>query len=418
MFNRFSHNKCILPRYKNSISATTFVLLSGALLLPVIPIGLLNIRFSDIIALFVLPLLVLAYKKTKVTSGLYLLLTIIISMVWSTLYGYLFLSVPFSFRDINELYRMLIPLLTFWVALNSEPATVKKSINLFFTVGTPVLIVFALLQYISPSSIPLSILNLYGRESHVTMLLTRSNPRIFATGSDPNVGGAIISLFLFYHVSCYNSNKKFGNAIAALLCLLILSFTASRTVIISLFFVSFWFVLFSNNIKWAFKFVILFLLFFFAYLIWMNIDYVRNGLMLLSTGENNSWLARLDKFDEAKSLFLQSPIFGWGPAKAIHTTIVDGEYFLLIRRYGITGLICVVFFLIRSSWYTFSTTITHHNKHWSNSVIHNTFTLYSIAILVVMITNNFFSGYQLSIPYMILLGYIERIRLDNKLSLT
>ena len=48
-------------------------------------------------------------------------------------------------------------------------------------------------------------------------------------------------------------------------------------------------------------------------------------------------LLRYQQWADAINLFKQSPIIGWGPAKAIHTTIVDSEHLLLLRRYGILG---------------------------------------------------------------------------------
>ena len=66
-------------------------------------------------------------------------------------------------------------------------------------------------------------------------------------------------------------------------------------------------------------------------------DYLTVGFSTFQSGENTSMLIRYLRWKEAFELFLKSPILGWGPAKSIHTTIVDGEHFMLLRRYGLLG---------------------------------------------------------------------------------
>ncbi|MCK4957294.1 MAG: O-antigen ligase family protein, partial [Candidatus Cloacimonetes bacterium] len=55
--------------------------------------------------------------------------------------------------------------------------------------------------------------------------------------------------------------------------------------------------------------------------------------------EDGSFLARLFKWQDNIEIWKQSPILGWGPAKASQATIVDNEYILMLRRYGIVGII-------------------------------------------------------------------------------
>ena len=75
-------------------------------------------------------------------------------------------------------------------------------------------------------------------------------------------------------------------------------------------------------------------------------DYLSGGLTTFVKGENNSMLIRYVNWFDAWNLFKQSPLFGWGPAKSVHETIVDGEHFLLLRRYGLIGygLIILIWF--------------------------------------------------------------------------
>ena len=82
-------------------------------------------------------------------------------------------------------------------------------------------------------------------------------------------------------------------------------------------------------------------------------DYLVIGFSTFSEGKNTSMLLRYQQWAEAFNLFLKSPIIGWGPAKEIHTTIVDSEHLLLLRRYGILGYLAVVNFIFGFIWVLF-----------------------------------------------------------------
>jgi len=51
-----------------------------------------------------------------------------------------------------------------------------------------------------------------------------------------------------------------------------------------------------------------------------------------------SWQARLAKWGNQVDIWKQSPVLGWGPGKATMNTIVDNEWLLLLRRYGVVGV--------------------------------------------------------------------------------
>ena len=52
-----------------------------------------------------------------------------------------------------------------------------------------------------------------------------------------------------------------------------------------------------------------------------------------------SWQKRVAMWKENFAIWLESPWLGWGPGKAIMGTIVDNEWLLLLRRYGVVGLV-------------------------------------------------------------------------------
>ncbi len=52
---------------------------------------------------------------------------------------------------------------------------------------------------------------------------------------------------------------------------------------------------------------------------------------------DTSWQDRQAIWSANLSVWQESPLFGWGPGKADMTTIVDNEWLLILRRYGIIG---------------------------------------------------------------------------------
>jgi O-antigen ligase len=63
---------------------------------------------------------------------------------------------------------------------------------------------------------------------------------------------------------------------------------------------------------------------------------------LTDISQANSWQGRLDKWTSNIAAWRQSPLFGWGPGKATMPTVVDSEWLLLLRRYGLIGVMVFI----------------------------------------------------------------------------
>lgn len=59
-----------------------------------------------------------------------------------------------------------------------------------------------------------------------------------------------------------------------------------------------------------------------------------------------SWQARIVGWKINYDLWKLSPLFGWGPGKMTMTTIVDSEWLLLLRRYGLIGVIIFILWFV------------------------------------------------------------------------
>ncbi|HZK10764.1 MAG TPA: hypothetical protein VFD10_00165, partial [Atribacterota bacterium] len=63
---------------------------------------------------------------------------------------------------------------------------------------------------------------------------------------------------------------------------------------------------------------------------------------LENISQATSWQARIVNWKVNYDLWKLSPLFGWGPGKVTMTTIVDNEWLLLLRRYGLIGVIIFI----------------------------------------------------------------------------
>lgn len=164
-------------------------------------------------------------------------------------------------------------------------------------------------------------------------------------------------------------------------------YTQSRTTLVALI-VALIFYAFLSKIKLIYKILVPIFLGLSVFLLfkYMDLSYIVNGYEYAKEGDNSSVNARLDTLDMAINVFHSSPIFGVGPSKEEYSTNFDSEYILILMRYGIVGslIFCVfIFYLLVKGF---------RNR---NNVAGLTLFLYTLATLVVMLTNNAYSGYQL-----------------------
>lgn len=384
------------------ISLVLLFLLSGSILFPIFNVGSLGLRLSDILSLSLLPLLICGWiQKQRLYPSSSVFFFFILSTCISLINSYLVLNVPSTFRDINEISRYIILFLVLMFVSNMNYKKAWNIIELFFSKTYLIFFIFGVLQRFFSSQIPLSVLKLWGGEAHIRDLLESSHHRIFLTGSDPNIGAGIAALYFFYFFSSFILKKNKIDLVRAFMMFALIVFTSSRTVMIGTFCVVLFYILTTNILKVYHKMILFFLIIVGTTIVFINTPYMSVGLSTLFEGTNNSVLVRLSNFKDAIDLFTQSPIWGWGPAKSIHTTIVDGEYFLILRRYGVIGSV----FFLSFFWY-----IVKISRQLINTKIGLLCFLYTCLCMFIMITNNVLSGYQLGIPLVVFVGVMESLK--------
>lgn len=311
------------------------------------------------------------------------------------------MGVSVEMRDLNELVRISRYLILVMFIHNSSPDYLNKKLIYFFQIGSILIIIIAFIEYYSPSSFVAAIGKIYSTSNH-TMGMIYGYKRLILTGGDPNVGACIALYFLIFNFVAFLYNKKIFNLVLLLLLFVVLLATSSRTGLLAFMGILIINILTLRGYQLYAKLLISFSMLVLIIFLVPKMEYVVVGYETALDGSNTSLNYRFMAWSKAYEIFGESPILGWGPAKSIHPTIVDGEYFLTLRRYGIVGfvlLISVIYYVpLLFLKYKSRLASRSNDSYILASLTFN----YAIAAAVIMVTNNFFSGYRLFVPYIIL----------------
>jgi len=379
------------------------VLIITSMFFPTLPIGI-DIRIDDLMALFLIPLLLMVRPNFKINRLIISYSLILFLFFVSTLFGYLYLDVPHSLRDLNEFFRVLKPFLIIIAVSYCDSEKLLKKMHSFFKYGAIFIILIGFLEFFDMLGYRKLISLIYSGHRFENL----DRVRTILTAGDPNIAAALIIYFVTYILQTMLMTKnKIRNSFILLFLIVVLLMTSSRTLLIVFVVILFasLFYHFQNN-KF-FSFMVLGLCLILVLPIIQFFDYIIIGFSTFSEGKNTSMLLRYQQWAEAFNLFLKSPIIGWGPAKEIHTTIVDSEHLLLLRRYGVLGYLAVVNFIFGFIWILFR----KRRKFSSINLFHKRIALTSLfsclMIFILMITNNFFSGYQLMPLFVVMITLVE-----------
>jgi O-antigen ligase len=117
---------------------------------------------------------------------------------------------------------------------------------------------------------------------------------------------------------------------------------------------------------------------------------------------NASFVGRLGNWNENFVFIKSSPVFGWGPGKATMVTVVDGEWILLLRRYGIFGV--VIFILWFVSFYRGLSALYQSSFSMETKALTIALQAILVSCIVYMIAANIYHALQIMPILCILLG--------------
>jgi|SRR5690554_1801466 len=335
-----------------------YLLVITSILAPPIQIvsSLPNIRIDEFIIYATFPLVLFfnsknleltGYKKSFTKIYSFFILCAIVSLT----YGYTSLKVPVSTRDFFEIVTIIKYLLLFLTisSFNLEIEDVTKI--LYVTLFTIVISgLFGLLQYFGIFGLDHITAPYYLDDRiHIVSL------RLTATYKNPNTYAAILVLGHLIALGLFFFEKRRNLRPLLLLCIGLLAvfmlFAGSRTMLLA-YIISTVLLSYVGAIRLGYNMSRVITLFAFigigfiiaiSFISYEILNRLDSGVDFLS---DTSLAMRFLAWYLNILLYIQSPWVGWGPAKDIHTTIVDNEFVLILRRYGIIGFISFLGFYI------------------------------------------------------------------------
>ncbi|OOF18196.1 hypothetical protein BZJ17_16435 [Salinivibrio sp. IB574] len=384
-------------RFKIDLAKYFFtVTLVSVFFLPKLDIDGISLGLDNILILGIGPLILLYRMKISTNSYVLVLMAWLFLAVISTVSGYALLGVPVSFSDFSELIYLSQPLLFLLCVYPVSRRFLYENTYKIFYYGSFVFVFIGFMQYFDLLGIGVLISRMYAKGIHLEFAIDPYFKRVTLTSPGPNDGAVLCSFFLVFNFLMYSLNKRKIHFLLLFLLAACLLFTSSRTIVVGVasslllgFFI-------SKRISIFRKLFLFLLMFIGASFLLPYVSHISQGLVSAWNGENSSLLQRFELWHDALLLFSQSPVVGWGPAKQLHSTLVDGEYFLLLRRYGVLGT-SIVLSMIAFPFFLYC------RKKKRVFVDNELFLQFSFMMVPIaastMLTNNFYSAYIPFLPF-------------------
>lgn len=237
------------------------------------------------------------------------------------------------------------------------------------------------------------------------------NIRMFGTFINPNTYGTFLAIGMVFGVALMAlSTTLFRKIIFFAFFLLLfwaLILTESRTALVSLFlglitfFVSYNHFIHKNLFRALFPLLAFSILFVLLFLL-LRSDLVDRFSTLLNIMDDQSWQIRLFAWYVNLRVFLDSWLLGYGPSLHQFSPIVDNEYLLILRRYGILGFLIY----LNLYWVAFRKCVTHSYQKNASSLFRLIFLASLIIFLTGNLTNQIFHEMQFMAFWSVMVGLL------------
>lgn len=403
------------------------ILLFFAVLVPFLEIeiseNLPAVRLEMIITVFIWLLLLYDHfikgKKLRLADFknnmwfLFFGLSVVLSIAYAT---FILEHQPIG-RDYYELLKLFIYFLIFNLVAGAK-ITLSELKGIYFFSLAVLLIsaLFGITQYFNFVNVNEWLSPIFTSDTQMDNLLNLR--RITGTVPNPNEFGALMVLassLAFSGIFTYSNNRERAFCgIAFVIYTLALFLTLSRSSFIA-FCIAILFLMVLNyrRFKILFSprfFVVSGLIIAFIFLVFVYIlpeaFFERIG-NLFDISQAQSWAERLIRWEANYEIWKGSPFFGWGPSKADMTTLVDNEWLMLLRRYGIIGIVMFIG-LISSFYRVLQQGKTNINDEFAVSFTHALMATLS-AYLVYMIAVVVYHSLQLMPIFLIMLGIVYAV---------
>jgi O-antigen ligase len=366
------------------------VLIICSILLPPvrIPGAFPDVRIEEFIIYIFFPFLLFYLKPLNFSDIKNLILTMVLfgGLIFiSIIHSAYFLGIHSGIKDFFEIAKLGKYILILIIIYNLE-LTYDQLNKLFYLILGAIVVsaIIGLFEYFSIYQFDKIVAPLYA-ETHLwsvnmRMLGTYSNPNSY--GATLNIGCLLAALLIFY---TQKVPVRLLNYILLGFLIWSVTLTGSRTatvtVICSLILLAYlnrkqfnhsW-----MNILLFFVFLGIVMFFSFSSLSHRIAHRYASGVDI---SQDQSWLMRLLIWKYNLIAFTNSPVLGWGPAKYVISGIVDNEYILILRRYGVLGFIPYFFIYLVPLYHAYRVKADNQTvKMWSQFVL--------LAIIVFMVTN-------------------------------
>jgi O-antigen ligase len=317
-----------------------------------------------------------------------------------------------SYRDLLELIKLGEYVLCFLLPATAAAGTLSTARTIRqLTLLLLLSLAFGFLQYYDALGVNAILSPIYAPTQMEGLLKYH---RITGTTSNPNEFGALMVLGGAISLSAALSQKEGRKfySIAFVLFAVGVVLTISRTALVSFAVVTVMVLLFSHErqdslprsgVRMAKRLVFILLLAFLLLQVAPS-EFLPSVQQLANPGGASSWQGRLEKWEPALTAWSVSPLFGWGPAKEGMPTVVDNEWFLLLRRYGAIGV--AVFVLWFATFYRRLGRMVRTANDSSTVALARALRALIIAYAVFMIPAGVYQNYQLMPILMLLLGLV------------
>lgn len=395
-----------------------FVLFTAIVLPPLSALpGLPNIRLEELLFFLLFPLLILRRNSAgedKIYK--YFINAVILfgfAILLSIFYGRYMLGVPVSTSDYFELLK-IFKLLVVVVAISRFNLKREDIYKLLYVVVCSFLIstIFGLLQFYgifgferitAPYYFPERIYDVHNR-----MMGTFHNPNTY--GTVLTLGTVVTAVLVFYEKK---TPRKLFLSLLVLLFSFTIALTQSRTAIVVLV-LALLMIFGLNTFKNRFtlnKIALISAGLLVTVLLFIGLlsdEIIARFSTLSDVSEDASWQMRLFAWYLNLTIFYDSMIFGWGPAKMIHTSIVDNEYILVLRRYGIIGFSIYLFIYLIPLYRSY----LFQAKEGIAGAMGQIILVSLVVFLIANITNPLFHEIQFIDYWMIMLGIFFAMKPD------
>ena len=321
-----------------------------------LPLGLPDVRLDELLILFLImsslfnyPFVELRERHLRTTT--LILGAFALSITLSTLYASLFLDYRFNPRDVTEYitlgqYWLVYVLAANWRTIGEDSL---KRLGLVALAATYLIVLFGFAQLYNWAGVNTWLTPYYTAPIQMAGLIGGLH-RTVGTFGNPNVWGFFMMMVLTFQVAWiyhqtldFRSWKLYAQLGIAFIGLMALFMTLSRAAVLNMGVVLVYLSLSKLfRERWNTKAVVITFLML-ALTIGAIFASPQSFLYRMAEGahftSSTSVAGRIEQWGTAWELIMQSPIFGWGTAKGFLTTIVDNEYILIWRRYGLIGLV-------------------------------------------------------------------------------